>query len=109
MKKIQIITGVVVILVISIASLQIFYFGRNERLLGHVGTYKVISCETWHSVSSLISNDARGGFYRIYDSEGKKVFELFSDTFAYDIVITSAQKAEFQLDASELKFWYPGN
>lgn len=84
---------------------KVSYLGVASRVLGNAGGYEVVACETWHSFGSVVSNDGRGGFYRIYDPEGRKVFELFSDAFAFDIVITSAQEAEFQLNSGEIKVW----
>ena len=104
MKRNLIIAGVVTTL-LSLAAFKVFYLGISQFSIGHVGSYEIVACKTWHSLGSVISNDARGGFYRVYDSEGEKVFELFSDAFSFDVVLTSEQQIEFQLDSGEIKFW----
>ena len=54
-----------------------------------------------------MSNDGREGYYRIYNQKGQKVFEIFTDTYAFDIVLPSKNEVEFQLDVSNSVFWPP--
>ena len=93
------------LIVLGLLAVKIFYVGSEPLLIGNVGDYKVVSCETKHSVGSLFSRDARGGFYRVYDAEGGKVFELFSDSFGFDVVTTGSQSAKFQLDSGDTHWW----
>ena len=101
----KILLSTLLVLLLGLGSTKVFYMGSQPIDLGKVDDFQVLACETKHSFGSFVSRDARGGFYRIYDDENQKVFELFSDTFAYDIVITSADQAEFQLASGEIYFW----
>jgi hypothetical protein len=97
--------GAALIAVLICIGLKVLYFGVERRHLGNVGSYEIVACKTWHSFGGIISNDARGGFYRIYDSDGQKVFELFSTSFAFDHVMGSDSGAEFHLDSGVIEFW----
>ena len=100
--------GVLLIVsLLSLAALKVLYVGVRQVPVGKVGNNEIVFCWTWNSWGSLIANDGRAGYYRIYDKEGQKVFELFSDTYAFDIVLGGEKKAEFQLDSGETKFWSP--
>jgi hypothetical protein len=90
-----------------LAALKVLYFGVRQIPVGKVGSHEIVFCWTWNSWGSLISNDGRSGYYRIYDKEGRKVFELFSDRYAFDIVLGGDKTAEFQLDSGDTKYWSP--
>lgn len=105
MKKLWLSAAALAFFALSLGALRIFYVGGEPLLVGKVGEYDVVACETVHSFGSLVSRDARGGYYRIYNRDGDKVFEVFSDGFAFDVVITSDDQAEFQLHSGETKFW----
>lgn len=108
LKTAQLSVGVLLIaLLLCCAILKVLYIGVRQIPVGKVGSHEIVFCWTWNSLGSLISNDGRAGYYRIYDKRGKKVFELFSDTYAFDIVLGGEKKAEFQLDSGETKFWSP--
>ena len=83
------------------------YIGVRQIPVGKVGSNEIVFSWTWNSWGSLIANDGRAGYYRIYDSDGQKVFELFSDTYAFDIVLPGKREVEFQLDTVESVFWPP--
>lgn len=54
------------------------------------------------------SNDAAVGYWRIYDSHGKKVYEKFSTHLNFDLVLPGEDRVEFQLDDMEKKLiWTP--
>ena len=108
LKPAQLSVGVLLIAsLLSWAAVKVLYVGVRQIPVGKVGSHKIVFCWTWNSWGSLIASDGRTGYYRIYDKEGQKVFELFSDTYAFDIVFGGEKKAEFQLDSGETKFWSP--
>ena len=105
MKK-SLFIGVALIAVLIYVGLKVLYFGVERRHLGDIKGYEIVACKTWHSFGGIISNDARGGFYRIYDSNGQKVFELFSDSFAFDhVLVGSNGVVEFCLDSEVIELW----
>ncbi len=59
-----------VLIAVGLLAVRISYVGSKPLLIGRVGDYSVVSCETKHSIGSFLSRDARGGFYRVYDAEG---------------------------------------
>ena len=91
----------------SLAALKVLYFGVRQTPVGNVGNHKVVFCWTWNSLGSLISNDGRVGYYRIYDPDVRKVFELFTDSYAFDIVLAGEKEVEFQLDTTSSVYWPP--
>jgi hypothetical protein len=93
--------------ILGLATLKILYLGGRQIPVGKFGSHEIVFSWTWNSWGSLIANDGRAGYYRIYNSEGQKVFELFSDSYAFDIVLTGKREVEFQLDTVESVFWPP--
>ena len=87
-------------LIIVCAGIKLCYLGWEDYRFRNAGDYEVVAYKTiWHPYSLLVtSRDADGGFYRIFDKDGHKVFELFSKSFNFDVVITSDEGVEFQLD-----------
>ena len=55
--------------------------------MGNVGDNQIVFCWTWSTLRSLISKDGRDGYYRVYSPDGQKLYELFTDTYAFDIVL----------------------
>ena len=105
MKKFRLFAALGILAVIGWGAFRVFYVASERLAVGKVEGYEIVACETVHSLGSLLSRDARGGFYRIYNSSGDKVFELFSNGFAFDVVITSADQVEFQLNSGETHLW----
>jgi hypothetical protein len=46
---------------------------------------------------ALWARDDEGGYFRVFDSKGHKVFEVFSKRFAFDVVLPEEDQVEFQL------------
>ncbi len=92
---------------LGFAAVKVLYLGVRQTPMGKVRDHRVVFCWTWSSLGSLVSNDGREGFYRIYDEDGQKVFEQFTDTYAFDIVLPGETEVEFQLDATDSVFWPP--
>ena len=99
--------AVLVAAFIGMAAVKVLYLGVRQIPMGKVGDHKIVFCWTWNSFGSLISNDGREGYYRIYNQDGKKVFELFTDTYAFDVVLPGKKEVAFQLDTMENVFWPP--
>lgn len=97
----------IVAVIFGFVALKILYLGVRQIPVGKVGSNEIVFSWTWNSWGSLIANDGRAGYYRIYDSDGKKVYELFSDTYAFDSVLPGEREVEFQLDTVESVFWPP--
>lgn len=69
--------GVIILAaLLGVVAVKILYLGVRETPMGKVGDNRIVFCWTWNSLGSLISNDGREGFYRIYDKDGKKLFEV---------------------------------
>ena len=104
-----ILATVITAALLGLAALKILYIGVRQTQVGKVGDKDIVFSWTWNSLGSLLSNDGRQGYYRIYDQDGHKVFELFTHTYAFDIVLPGKNEVEFQLDASDSVFWPPRN
>ena len=91
----------------GLIGIKFCYLGWENYRFDKVGDYEVLAYKTiWHpSVLIVDSNDADGGYYRIFDKDGKKVFELFSSGFNFDVVLTSDEGVEFQLDNGKTHYW----
>lgn len=83
-----------------------FYLGWQFRQEASVGGYEVKSFQTISSVDprALMARDGTCGYHRIFDERGRKVFEVFSDSLNFDIVLSKEDGVEFQL-GSETIFW----
>jgi hypothetical protein len=97
----------IVATILGLAALKFFYVGVRQMPVGKVGSHEIVFSWTWNSWGSIIANDGRSGYYRIYNKEGQKVYELFSDTYAFDIVLPGEKEVEFQLDTVKSVFWPP--
>ena len=77
------------------------YFGWELRNEASVGGYQVKAFKTVASIDprAFMARDADRGYYRIFDKGGRKVFEIFSDSLNFDVVTSSDQGVEFQLDS----------
>lgn len=77
------------------------YFDWELRNEASVAGYQVKSFKTVASIDprEFMARDADRGYYRIFDKNGRKVYEIFSDSLNFDIVISSEEGVEFQLDS----------
>lgn len=77
------------------------YFGWELRNEASVAGYQVKAFKTVASMDprAFKARDANSGYYRIFDERGRKVFEIFSDSLNFDVVISSDKGVEFQLDS----------
>lgn len=89
----------VVFALAAVAASKLIYFGWLYEDYGTVGEYRIRAYQTMHDPNplALFANDADGGYYRISDKNGDKVAEIFSENFAFDVIIPSADQIEFQL------------
>ena len=88
-----------------------FYFGWELRDEASVGGYQVKSFKTFASIDprTFMTRDGVQGYYRIFDKGGRKVFEIFSDSLNLDVVTSSSEGVEFQLDSGAHTWTYPSN
>ena len=77
------------------------YFAWELRTEASVAGYQVKAFKTVASIDprAFMAHDADRGYYRIFDKGGRKVFEIFSDSLNFDVVISSDEGVEFQLDS----------
>ena len=104
MQKSLLIIGFLFLTILSVSAFKLFYMGYNKRTI-KASDYELAEVQTLHAPLGLYFPEERSGYYRIYDSDGKKVYQLFSDSLAWDIVITSDQQVEFQLNNGETLYW----
>ena len=88
-----------------------FYFGWELRDEASMGDYQVKSFKTVASIDprAFMARDGDRGYYRIFDKSGRKVYEIFSDSLNFDMVISSSEGVEFQLDSGTHTWTIPKN
>jgi len=89
----------ILLITVVFAAFKLVYLGWKYDDFGQVGEYRIMAYQTMHDPNPLAlrANDADGGYYRIMDKDGRKVVEIFSKHFAFDVVIPSEDQVEFQL------------
>lgn len=90
--------------------LKLCYFGWQDGPSLRAGDHEVVFHKTVNSWNPLAfqASDGTAGYYRIFDKRGLKVFELFTDSHAFDVVLTGSKKVEFQLDGRTVVWRVPG-
>ncbi len=106
-KNAGIMVGAVLVAAFLGLASKVLYFGVRQVPVGKVGDHTIVFYWTWNSLGSLLTNDGREGYYRIYNQDSQKVFELFTHTYAFDIVLPGEKDVEFQLDTVKSVFWPP--
>lgn len=95
------IVGFCIVILIASGCLKTFYLGVERYPIGTIGTFIVYfdrTVWTFHPYAFLLwkDGDSIGGFYRIYDENGRKVFQLFSSSFNFDVILLRDNQVEIQ-------------
>jgi hypothetical protein len=109
-SKAILILGAIAIALVGVM-LKLVYFGWVYQDYGKHGEYVVRAYQTLHHIDprAVFVNDAAGGYYRVFDKNGDKVFEAFSAEFAFDIVIPGKSRLEIQFARGDTLVWKPGH